>query len=149
MTQHHQQRPMLGFVEVDRAFGLRQPQLHPAPRQGLDHPVCLAAGERPLELTHHDRIELSIRFGGRGQQDSRLRTLRPRHTARRTRIEKLHHNLATTRDQSLRPFYLPCPRRHRILILTRRDAPVKRKPQTADNTRLPTAPQSRNRRRCR
>jgi len=63
---------MLGLCQVHPAPSLGQPHLNSARGQQGDHDPCLIAGECPLELTDHHRVEASTGILGGGQQSGCL-----------------------------------------------------------------------------
>jgi hypothetical protein len=110
VSQHHQQGPMIRFVEVDGALRFRQPQWDSKSLQGLDCSAGFAAaGERPFELADHNRIKGSVMLGRCGQQRRRLRTFGPRQAPRGTRVEELHRYPAPAGDKPLCRLHLPRP----------------------------------------
>ena len=89
----------------------------------------LAGVERPLVLAHHDRVEPAVRVGDRRQQPGGFGPVGPGDLPGVADVEELGHDSPAPGDQFGGEVVLPPPRRHRILVVLRRDATVEREPQ--------------------
>jgi hypothetical protein len=109
VTEQHEQRLMCRIGPVDWAAELWQPQLDAVAVEHRLHLRELAAGERPLVFTDHDRVEPAIGAGRRGEQFGRLRSAWPGAAAGTTDVEELGHDPAVAGDHVGGAVTLPPP----------------------------------------